>query len=605
MAVVSFLLVLGWGLAFPFPIASLRPFGRVVAWLGMTVSSVAVGAVQLLPTMEMAAHSVRGAGVSYDTWAFWSLQPKRLADLVLPGFLGQPDLLSIESYWGAILVDNNYPYVLSLYFGALALTLALVGALERRGPSPLPPRARRFLLVCAGLGVLLALGRFVPGYGLLFHLPLAGLFRYPIKFLSLALLPLALLAACGFERVYSGARPGRRAVLWAWAGFAGGAALLAAYAALPGVAEGALEWAFGTASEGARIGVGNSLRHALAVGLLAVLLLQLRRLSPRPWQPWAVAAVLAADLMIAGRPVNMAAPEAIFSEEPALAATLRRHANGGRLYRPPNPKGIRRLSPTDEAVWQYRWHLEVASFYTAARWGVPVIFHDDYHGLAPRRLVDLGARIGSTPWPRKLPLLSAGAVTLILSHERLEEPGLEPLAAIDNPSDTPFYLYRNQRAAERIGFVTIWQAVESEEQALGAIGHPSFDPRFHAAIEGAAAHSRPPGCDAGFESRVEERSNRRESLSISTRCAGYLVVADPYHPGWRVEVDGERVPVLRANSAFSAVRLEPGEHRVVRVFAPGSFYLGAALSLSAIGLLGVVAWRGGFLRAEAPPGALA
>jgi hypothetical protein len=46
----------------------------------------------------------------------------------------------------------------------------------------------------------------------------------------------------------------------------------------------------------------------------------------------------------------------------------------------------------------------------------------------------------------------------------------------------------------------------------------------------------------------------------------WLVYADAYHPSWRARVDGQRVPIVRANLAFKAVRLTPGDHVIEFVF---------------------------------------
>lgn len=84
-------------------------------------------------------------------------------------------------------------------------------------------------------------------------------------------------------------------------------------------------------------------------------------------------------------------------------------------------------------------------------------------------------------------------------------------------------------------------------------------------------------------------------LEVSVAAGGYLVLADTFYPGWRATVDGVSQPVLRANYAMRAVRLEPGVHRVRFLFRPWSVGLGAAISLAA--LVGVAV----FARRRGPP----
>jgi hypothetical protein len=51
-------------------------------------------------------------------------------------------------------------------------------------------------------------------------------------------------------------------------------------------------------------------------------------------------------------------------------------------------------------------------------------------------------------------------------------------------------------------------------------------------------------------------------LSVRARGTGYLVLADALQVGWRVTVDGEPAPVVRADHAFVAVAVGPGTHTV-------------------------------------------
>jgi uncharacterized membrane protein YfhO len=68
-------------------------------------------------------------------------------------------------------------------------------------------------------------------------------------------------------------------------------------------------------------------------------------------------------------------------------------------------------------------------------------------------------------------------------------------------------------------------------------------------------------------------------FTVSNPCQGYLVFAEPFYPGWRVYVDGKLTPIWRANYAFSAVFLPPGDHEVKRVYRPMSLMLGAICSV--------------------------
>jgi uncharacterized membrane protein YfhO len=73
---------------------------------------------------------------------------------------------------------------------------------------------------------------------------------------------------------------------------------------------------------------------------------------------------------------------------------------------------------------------------------------------------------------------------------------------------------------------------------------------------------------------------------------GYLVRAYTYYPGWRATVDGRPTEILRANYAFMALPLGPGEHRVELRYRPVSLTFGAVVSgLSLLVVIGVVGLR--------------
>jgi uncharacterized membrane protein YfhO len=80
------------------------------------------------------------------------------------------------------------------------------------------------------------------------------------------------------------------------------------------------------------------------------------------------------------------------------------------------------------------------------------------------------------------------------------------------------------------------------------------------------------------------------SLEIAVESAedGYLFLSDPYYPGWQAELDGEVVPILRANYAFRAVAIPTGLHRVRMSFQPTTWYAGLVTSATTVLILVVV-----------------
>src|SRR5262249_60984249 len=89
----------------------------------------------------------------------------------------------------------------------------------------------------------------------------------------------------------------------------------------------------------------------------------------------------------------------------------------------------------------------------------------------------------------------------------------------------------------------------------------------------------------------EALSPQRARLRVQSPAPTVLVLADLYWPGWRVTVDGEQRPVLRADYLFRGVAVEPGDHEVEFSYAPASLRRGALLSLVTLGALAVFVVR--------------
>lgn len=80
------------------------------------------------------------------------------------------------------------------------------------------------------------------------------------------------------------------------------------------------------------------------------------------------------------------------------------------------------------------------------------------------------------------------------------------------------------------------------------------------------------------------------TLRVTTSAPAYLVLAEPYYPGWRAWIDGQPAPIYEANLGFRAVFLpEAGDHEVALKFRPPRVYLGLAISvLSLLALIAVL-----------------
>ena len=80
------------------------------------------------------------------------------------------------------------------------------------------------------------------------------------------------------------------------------------------------------------------------------------------------------------------------------------------------------------------------------------------------------------------------------------------------------------------------------------------------------------------------------SMDVTTPKRGYLVLSEVFYPGWNAYVDGVRQAVYRADWCLRATPLQSGTHHVEVRFEPQSFHQGLWISLATfiLVLLGIV-----------------
>jgi hypothetical protein len=138
------------------------------------------------------------------------------------------------------------------------------------------------------------------------------------------------------------------------------------------------------------------------------------------------------------------------------------------------------------------------------------------------------------------------------------------------------------------------RAVADGDAAAQAVLDERFDPSREVVLEA-------PSASNAEVSRIElvELSRGPQSARFRASCGApsYLVLAQAWFPGWKARIDGGEVELLRANGAFCAVALPAGECEVSLDYEPGSFRVGAWISLAALLAIAFV-----FVRGRSPVG---
>lgn len=558
---------------------------------------VALAAIQIIPMLETVTRSI--ADERPEHFAVQGLQPESYLTFLLPNATGVGT--------GTVSGMDGRP-LLYLYVGVLPLALAGIGArVGRHGD-----RAVLLGLFLLGLfwmlGDLLIVSRFLAD----FTPPVIGRGYYPFLSLLLFQLGVAALAALGAEALGRPQGEERPWVAWVLRGVGGGlciALILAisfqfflylqppedpvrplkvieglwVFAILAGVSWGVLWWAWRGTSGGRRL---------VAWSMVAVVVLDLfsfgagRHFNAQP-----------------GPPESLLGPRSLHGHS-ALIEWLQGDSDLGR------GRFFRIDVQTRGGLWYLAprlWRLESTN-------GDDPLLLRAYRAV--RHLVSVSEDLSPRWGPyRRFALRDARSpvVDLLGIRYLIADDSLHPGVTAGSPGRFTLvdvidghHVYRNAAPLPRAIVVSRAVVMDSLEAVLAYLGSDRFSPRDHAVVSADDARWLPLGLRTDPQAgsvrggelpgwaEVLEYGLNRVKIRANLHRAGILHVSDVYFPGWRVTVDGQDHPIIRANGAFRAVALEAGEHEVVFRYAPTSVRIGliiTTLALLATGLVAAPFWR--------------
>jgi len=553
--------ILAVGLYWLYLAVSIRSLGAAWSWLwlaGLTFGlGFALAAPQLFPSAELAAASHSAA--SYPALSAQAMPARSLLALFVPGFFGRR-AAECCGYVG-ILTLILVPFAFTgkrrqhaWFFGGLA-ALALLMALG------------------AGINRLLQPG--IPG------LAYSG---SPVRALYLFAFSAAVLGGIGLERITSAAE-GKRLL----------AMLLVTLSALGVLAIGLILLQLNLSRVPDYIAVVDFLRaHTfLALFLTGMLLLvpmAAGRLGRELGGALAVA-VLAADLIVFGMGYNPACGRLEVYPSTGLTNLLKEDADFSRIVR----------SDVDpDSFWSEKSVLLPNS---ATVYGL-----FDVQGFGPSYSMRCKELLDAAGW--KGP--NRAALARILASPIYDLLGIRWVV-----SDRPLrsggrkiggcWVYQNLHPVPR-AFIVHMIEFADEKEILRRLVNAEADPRKVLLVRSDDAPRLAPWwigslsivCKPARADRVNivRYTCNTITLKVSATRHAFLVLMDQHCPGWQAFVDGRTAPMVRADYAFRAIAVPPGEHTVAFVYSPRSFAIGlryakvALVVLAGLAICSAAVWWG-------------
>ncbi len=533
---------------------------------------------QALPFAELLRHSDRGSVLrGFESVTTWSFPIKDCVGFFVPFFgfrtADRGNYLDIQN-WAT-----------SVYAGGLSVLLLLIALIFRRG------WRLRFVFFTGVLFLLMAMGRDSPLYVFMYkHFPAIGFIRYPVRFLFVTVFSIALASGAGIDW-FVRARPEEmaRASLFfrivIAAVFFASIFCLFMYIDNAGVV-GLAAWKDGGGLMGrfAASVMGNFLRikHFLALFMGGGLLLYLgfRGKIRRPFASFALVSLAVFDLFSMGpyMPSFLSLDRRVFYEETPNISHIKKDKSLFRILA--SPKTVDSSAFLEGG--SYEEGIANTKSKLTSNW--PILYGiynaDGYESI---RLMTLGKFMTlamSTP-PGTARFLDMMNVKYVAMPDKLDPKGYK-LVRHD-----VVYLYENLNVLPRAFLVGSYAVLDREADISTRLRSVGFDPAKEVVLEEEPllVHSPQPIVHSKKSDGLEIVKYSPNEVIIKTVVAEkpkFLFLSDTYYPGWKVFVDGRRDRIYKANFAFRAVYLAPGEHEVRFIFDPFTFKFGAAISIATL-----------------------
>lgn len=148
-------------------------------------------------------------------------------------------------------------------------------------------------------------------------------------------------------------------------------------------------------------------------------------------------------------------------------------------------------------------------------------------------------------------------------------------------------IFENKKAAPRIFLTSDYEVAKNREEFESIFFADDFDPSSTIILEEDLKDQR--FSDSNHRSNIEALSYGPNEIEFKTNADGdrLLFISDAYYPGWKAFVNGKETKIYRANYTFRAIVVPLRANRVKFTYDPLSFKLGYAISLVSLAMLGI------------------
>jgi len=543
-----------------------------------------LSAVQLLPFLELAFKSIRAGGLSYQEAITWSLDFQDLLQFFIPDPYGYGS--STERYW------SNQSWLKTIYLGIIPFALSVFFIIEKRR------KAIPFLIIIL-VSLTLSFGGNTPIYKFLYnYFPFLSSIRYPVKFLFIFVFLISIMAGIGFDglckQIVDRNRETKRiirsflvfsvlaAFIWGILNFY--EIQIQEFLQTNGFAPPDYNYPL--------INLHNIKRFLLFCLMLGpILVFGWRYPKRKTLFSLALLSLLTLDLFFANKGYYHKYDAKSFHKPSESMSFLKNDISLFRIFTTPKTgtSSIKHSSIFSDQIKVSKEKISPGlniehGLYSID--GAEVIRLGDYDKIM--------SLLASSPEADSTNLLGLLNVKYLISKFEIDSKEFE-LAEIIGDKDDPdgsLRIYRNLNVLPRAFLVEKYKVVNSEKEYREILGGKDFDPLKIVLLDKDpnAFPDRSKISDQSIQSNNHEKDKvlittyqpNRIELSVSLKTPKILFMSETYYPGWKVYIDGNEGTIYRANYAFRAVPLNPGNHRVVFVYKPLSVILGWVITLAGI-----------------------